>query len=407
MAAEIYDSDFCLHGPHGCMQSVQEAYAVQNREYDYHQTGMTHKETIFGGENLLTTTLVEALHPYEKAGPKFVVTSCAPEIIGDDSDKIYNLINEQLPVVKVGGGFQGNHYWGINQSLLALVKKFADPYPFRDPTLVNLIANVGLSRQWRGDVWELKRCLDQLGIQTNIIVCNNVLDDLKLISNAALTILANPEIGELAAQYLRDAFDIPYVCSPLGLPLGLRGTEEWLRQVAEVLEIDKKRTDEVLLQEEGDVRLKLKIGLCNMVFTEKVTVSKKIPVAIIAEEIVAYSWARFVYEEMEMLPVLLGLTTISDLNKTPELKTWMESSNLQCKILNQPDQDELRKAFHETQPEFIIGSSLNKEIGEQLGINGFLHIAYPNYDYVTINEHPFLGYKGLLHASESILNALD
>ena len=130
VCAEVYDSELCLHGAPGCLQAIREAYAQQNREYDYCQTGMTKQDVIFGGTHVLIAALLETMSPYEKAGPKIVVNSCAPEIIGDDVASVISKVNPNLPAVGVAGGFRGNQYWGINETLLQFVKKFPDPLSY-------------------------------------------------------------------------------------------------------------------------------------------------------------------------------------------------------------------------------------------------------------------------------------
>ncbi len=406
VSTEIYDSEICLHGPQGCMQTVREAYALQNREYDYCQTAMSQKSVIFGGTQVLISALLETMDPYDRAGPKILVSTCAPEIIGDDVEDVISRINPRLPVGGVSGGFRGNHYWGINETLLQLVKKFVDPYPFPEPGLVNLVGNLGGARQWRADVGEMIRLLSALGLTVNRLGCNNVLDDLRKVSRAEATLLMTPEIGEPTANYLHRIFDIPILISPLGLPLGLRGTEVWLQTVAEKLNVDAERLNSLLGREEEEVRIKLKVGLNNMVFIEKTTLLKHLPVAVVAEGVVALSWARFLAEELEMNPCVVALRTqLPKHDFHPDLLAWLESSNGH-KVLIEPSVETVRQILAKTRPHLVLGSSLEAEMVRELDLPAFLHIAHPNTQYVDIIEHPYLGYKGLLQACQHIFDRI-
>ncbi len=406
VCAEVYDSELCLHGAPGCLQAIREAYAQQNREYDYCQTGMTKQDVIFGGTHVLIAALLETMSPYEKAGPKIVVNSCAPEIIGDDVASVISKVNHNLPAVGVSGGFLGNQYWGINETLLQFVRKFADPYTEREIGQVNLIGNVSGSRQWRADVREMSRLLSALGLKVNRLGCDNVLDDLRQASRAEVTLLMTPEIGRPAGDYLRDTFDIPVFASPLGLPLGLRGTEVWLRSVGEKLNVDAEQLEALFAREEEVVRIKLKVGLNDMVFMEKTAQVKHLPVAIVAEGVVALSWARFLAEEMEMSPCVIALRTpLPQHDFDPDLTVWLEPADGRT-VLIEPSVEAVGQALAEAGPQLVLGSSLEAQMVRDLSLPAFLHITHPNSKYVNIIEYPYLGYQGLLQATQHILNRI-
>jgi len=408
VAAEIYDPDFCVHGPQGCISTIKEAFAVQGKEYEYHHSGMTQSDIVFGGDNALFRSVAEVYSPYEKAGPKFVITSCASEIIGDNVDSVLARFNEELPTVKVSGsGIKGDQYFGINQALVGLIAKFTSSQPEKKSNLVNLIGNIGLNRQWRGDLYELIRILENLGLRVNRIGCDSTIEDFKRASRASLTIILTPEVGLTAAQYLKNKFEIPYLYSSLFLPLGLRGTEVWLNEIGEVLSIPKERIREYVDREEEKVRGKLKVGLNQMVYVEKLSYLKGLSTAIIAEGPVAFSWARFVSEELEMEPRFIGILTGDNNEKLVRaIEEWKKESSLSPKIIFKANLEEVKNALREVKPKYIIGSSVDASLGKEMGINNFLLITNPNTHYVNINEHPFLGYTGILNATEAILNTI-
>lgn len=408
VAAEVYDPDFCIHGPQGCISTIKEAFSIQGKEYEYHHSGMTKDDIIFGGEKTLFKSVADVYSPYEKAGPKFIISSCSSEIIGDNLDAVIARFNEGLPTVKVtGGGFQGDQYFGIDQALVGLISKFASAHPVKRSNMINIIGNIGLSSQWRGDLYELTRLLEDLGLEVNKIGCDSTIENYRLVGNASYTVILSPEVGFLAGEYLQNRFEIPYLYSSLFLPLGLRGTEVWLREIGEVLLIPKERIENLVKREEERVRTELKVGLHQVVYMEKLIYLKGLPVAIIAEGSAAFSWARFVSEELEMKPVFLGMRTGHDNNKLAmALEEWKQESSLSPKVIFKPTLADIKDALKDTKPRFIIGSSVEADLGEEMGIKDFLHITNPNTQYVNINMTPFLGYTGLLYAIETILNTI-
>jgi len=127
-----------------------------------------------------------------------------------------------------------------------------------------------------------------------------------------------------------------------------------------------------------------------MVFVEKLSSMKGMPVSIVAEGSVAFSWARFISEELEMVPVFLGMRTNNDdYGLSEKLAEWKKESSLSPEILWNPAVGEVKKAIEKTKSEFIMGSSVEANLGEKLGVKNFLHITNPNTQYVNINMNPF------------------
>jgi light-independent protochlorophyllide reductase B subunit len=343
---------------------------------------------------------------YGQAGPKISISTCAPEIIGDNLNDVVARINPKLPVVAVSGGFQGNQYYGLNETLLRLVMKFADPSPVTERGLVNLIGSIGGTLQWRADVREMDRLLTALGLTVNYLVCDSTLDNVRRASRAEATILIGPEIGAPAAEYLQRSFKLQVIASAFGLPLGLRGTEAWLRAVSAALGLDAGRLDAVLEREEEETRFALKVGLNNLVFSEKTMRLKRLPVAVVAEAVSALSWARFLAEELEMRPCVVGLRTpMKKYDLHPDLTQWLNASD-DCAILAEPSVDSVQRALEKFQPHLVLGSSLEADMVRDLGLPAFVHVAHPNTQYVNIVEKPHLGYNGMLNICETILNVI-
>ena len=406
VGTEVFDSNICPHGPQGCLHVVREATAQQNRETDYAQSAMTAKDAIYGGRDTLIAAFLETMGEYGQAGPKISVSTCAPEIIGDNLREVVSHINPKLPVITVAGGFHGNQYYGLNQTLLALVVRFADKDASVEPGLVNLIGNIGGSLQWRADAKEMARLLAALGLTVNHLVCDGTLDDVRRASHAAATILITPEIGGEAANYLGSTLGRPVISSPLGLPLGLRGTEVWLREVAGALQLDASKLEVLLETEEEEIRLKLKVGLNNLVFNEKALRLKRLPVSIVAEGVCALSWARFLAEELEMSPRLIGVRTPVEKGiLQSDLLTWLDEKDGRT-VLLEPSVESVVVAHERVRPHLVLGSSLEADIVRKLQLPAFVHIAHPNAQYVSIVETPFLGYRGMLTLCQTVLNCI-
>lgn len=404
VAVEVEDSDFCVHGPQGCMSAVQEAFAVQGKEYDYHQSGLTQADVIFGGERCLIKSLVEALHPYEKAGPKFMVSSCAPEIIGDNMDKIAALVNPKIPLVKVsGGGFKGNQYDGIEKTLLALVASFASKKRTKKG-LINLIGPIGLSPTWRADTYATGHLLEAFNLQVNYLGCNSTITNFAQAASAQATVLLTPLVGYAAAHFLHEQFQQPYFWSSLYLPLGLRGIETWMKEILPELGVLPSEVEAYLAKKENWLRDKLKVGLGQTVFMKKIMAAKESRAAVAAEGEVAFSWYRFLVEELEV-PVRLVILRTKTAEVEEKFCRWQAKLKARTKLLWQPDLFACQEALKTEKINFMLGSSLECELAQASGAGTFL-ITHPNTTTLFLAEHASVGYQGLINTVESLLNSL-
>ncbi len=406
VASEIFDPDFGIHGPQGCISTVKEAFALQKKEIEYHTSSMNKDDIVFSGEKKLFETVADVFTPYEKAGPKFIITTCASEIIGDNVNGVAAKFNCELPTIVIpGGGVNGDHYYGINKTLLEMAKRYAIKGATKRKGFVNLIGNIGLSRNWKADYHELERLLVCLGLDVNPLGCDSTSVHFELASEAEYTIIVTSDIGLPLGQYLEKNHDVPLITSSFGIPIGLRGTEIWLREISAQIVFNESTLEILIDKQEEFVRTRLKVGLHQMTYIEKLVELKNMPVAVIAEGPVAVGWARFLSEEIGLRVIYLGLRTKGDDNDLLTLLSRVKNElEMDVDVEIVASEEEVRSALERHRPHAIYGSSVEARIGQELGIVEFIHISNPNTQYVTLTEVPFLGYHGVINITEKILN---
>ena len=135
-------------------------------------TNATQREVIFGGEDRLRELISHTLELME-ADLFVVLTGCIPDLIGDDVPAVVKEFQAKgAPVVYAGtGGFRGNNYTGHEVVTRAIIDQFtsADAGP-REHGLVNLWAPLPYQDPfWRGDLAELKRLLQGIGLRVNVL----------------------------------------------------------------------------------------------------------------------------------------------------------------------------------------------------------------------------------------------
>lgn len=402
VAAEFADSQIRVYGPRGCTSQILEALNNQRQQFDYYHFGMDEREIVFGAAKRVGPKLRKLVEEYEQEGILFLVTTCVPELTGEDVDGFADDLPRNVPVVKLTAGPQGDAASGVECALERLLRRFGQRGPRRE-RLVNVIGNVGAGREWRADCREVARLLAGAGLRANPIACESRVAHLAAAPTACATVLVSPTVGVAAARFLEQEHGVPVVSPPFGLPLGLRGTERWLRGVAVAAGVEADAIDRLVWEEEARVFLRMRGGLRDEVQSGLVACVQGLRFAVVADAVAALSWTRLLQEELGLRPVLMGSRT--ELATAPaELREWWAAHRGDAAEVTRPDDRTLRDALERTRPVLVLGSSVERDACEALHVPGFMHICHPNTHYATFTDEPLLGYRGLLRVAETVLN---
>ncbi len=217
-------------------------------------SNMTEQDVVFGGERKLRT-LVESSLEVMKGDLFVILAGCTSGIIGDDVKTVAHDFAEQgSPVVGAEvSGFRGNNYFGHELVVDEIVDQLlADIVPEPQPLLVNVFASVPYQDAfWRNDLEGVKRLLEQLGLEVNILFGSGSagMDEWRSIPHAQANIVLSPWVGLKAAQKLEGLFGTPYLHCPI-FPVGARATSAFLRQVAAFVGISDEVAELVIEREE-------------------------------------------------------------------------------------------------------------------------------------------------------------
>jgi Nitrogenase molybdenum-iron protein, alpha and beta chains len=101
--------------------------------------------------------------------------------------------------------------------------------PMTEKPSVNIIGIFTLGFHNQHDCRELKRLLQDLGIQVNeVIPEGGSVENLRNLPKAWINLVPYREVGLMTAQYLQKEFGMPYVATT---PMGLVATAECIRQI--------------------------------------------------------------------------------------------------------------------------------------------------------------------------------
>lgn len=239
------------HGVGRIANSMQKVHAVFHAPQgdDYVNTIFTMLErtpafpqmttSVVSGRDLAmgTVRLPETLRQLEaKLHPELIVicASCSTILLQEDLQILANSAHTAAEVVV----YDANPYRmaEINsaEGLFALlVKRYAQAQPLTPRPSVNIIGPASLGFHVRTDMICLRRMMQTLGVDINVVAPLGAgINDLRRLPAAWVNIAPYRELGLKAAQHLESTFGTPALYDA---PIGVQPTLRWLHQLVEQL----------------------------------------------------------------------------------------------------------------------------------------------------------------------------
>ena len=375
-------------------------------------TNSTQNEVVFGGERKLGE-LVDAAFQVMDGDLYVILAGCTAGIVGDDVKQVAkDHAVEGKPVIGIDtAGFRGNNYKGHDLVMEAIIDQFVgDGEPQVKKGLVNVFSVVPYQNpRWRGDLHEIKRLLEGLGLEVNILFGyeSGGVSDWKEIPNAEMNIVLSPWVGLGAAKLCEKKYGTPYLHEPV-LPVGLKATSAFLRRVAKALSV-KEEIVESFIQEEEEKYKKYFVSLGDL-FSD---FASYLPYdAYIASD------AAYGVGVADFLAVELGMKVVSFYEiDEPEAssKKLVEQSLAAIKeelveaLIVEGDnalirEDIAKKIAERKNKSLILGSSWDKELAAQTN-SILVYFSVPITDQVVLSK-TYVGYAGALTLMEDIYTGL-
>ena len=361
---------------------------------------LVEEHVIFGGEEKLRNLIHSTTELFN--GELFVVISgCVPSLIGDDVDAVVGEFRDKVPIVHVKApGFSGNSYEGYELFLEAVVDQLLTEKP-KQKKLVNILGIVPYNHVfWKGELTTVKKLLADIGIEANVIFTEpNGLESIDKIPSAEYNIVLSPWNGHRAAKKLEDKFGIPFISFP-GVPIGPKQTGEFLRTVAEKLDVPSDEVEEYIKGEE-----KWAYRYLEYPGDAIILVRPHSYFAVAADSNTAVSITKFLTNEIGYLPDIIQITDNPPVEYrekiVQEIKDNIDTVVIPD-IVFEADTYKIRKNLEDRPFLFLLSSSL--EAPTAMEDFAALHIstAFPIYNK-SILVHNYAGYEGGLRLVEDVV----
>jgi nitrogenase molybdenum-iron protein beta chain len=405
------------HSGPGCavkqLGSIAGLNGYQAGEFAIPSTNATEQEVVFGGAARLNE-VIEASIKIMDADLFVVLTGCISELVGDDVGSVVRKYQRQgVPVVYAEtGGFKGNNFTGHELVTRAIIDQFVGDYDGpRETGSVNVWSLLPYHDPfWRGDLTEIKRVLEGIGLKVNILFGQESagVSEWKNLPKAQFNLVLSPWLGLQTAQHLEQKYGQPFLHVPV-LPIGADQTSAFLRQVTEYAGLDRARTEDFIAAEEKPYFSYLKDFSG---FYTGYTCQYHLPSlsVVIGESTYNLAITKFLVNQLGLTP---GRQIITE-NPPEEFREAIraEYRNIAEDVTAQVDFEEdgyfIHKRVEETDfsnhyPVFL-GTTWEGQLAKKLG-GVLLEIGYPATDEIVL-ARTYVGYRGALALLEKIYTAV-
>ncbi|MEM1025284.1 MAG: ferredoxin:protochlorophyllide reductase (ATP-dependent) subunit B [Myxococcota bacterium] len=309
---------------------------------------------------------------YERFRPDalLVGASCTAELIQDDPAGIGRALGLDVPVVPLElPSYQKKENWGAAETFHRLVRAMIPPgseggSKTKAPSC-NILGPTALGFRHRDDVTEVRRLLELLGVEINVVAPMGASPaDLQQLSAAHFNVILYPETAHLAARHLERTLGQP---STKVVPLGHGATIDFIQEVAQLAGVDPSPALEA-----PEARSP---WYARSVDSNYLTDKR---VFIFGDATHALAAARIAKEELGFEVVGLGSY---ERTFARELRAAAEDLGLTALVTD--DHLEVEAQVKELQPELVLGTQMERHIAKRLAIPCAV-ISAP----VHVQDHP-------------------
>ena len=384
------------HGATGTAFYNAVSYMVMNKQSPkgiLFTTGLNEDDVVMGREDKIIKAakeLDEKYHPELISLAATAVTS----VIGLDLEglciELQPDINARL-LAFTGGGFVGDYTAGLKDVFLSLVKNLTRESDQKSSCSVNLIGPTIDSFNYPSDISEIRRLLSLINVEVHTIFTQNTsVSEIKNLTSASLNVVTR-DIGLEAAEYLKNTYNMAYYHN---LPFGLKGSVEFLENIAERLGLSLNRA--VIAEElEKYGRTLAELSLWWHRYGHlRVVVSCPYDYALGLTRLIRDEWGLYVNAVIFPTP--------------PQVPDAVETFNRMGveKVLSAPSENKLKELYDEIGPHILFGNAYDFTLAKNAPIR--IHAATPSYDYLYLyDKAPFVGFRGSLYLTQALINHLN
>lgn len=357
------------------MEDADGSLVPGDLEKDLTRTAMSHPETetvmlVRSETSLLTNEEVSpTLPPHPETGQETRLVTCDQATPATGELEAADLALEELV---------RTHATSMDRSPTPTVNVFGPP-----------LLNPGAAAEYS----ETVRLLALIGVGVNACVpLGTDVAGLSRLSQAWANVLLYREVGESATLYLQDTFGTPRVTTPM---IGAAGTGSVLRTIGGMCELDASKIQRVVWAELGQTA---KLPWFARLLPPETLRGKR--AAIFGDFTYTLGLGYALAREVGLEVVCAG-TYLEHL----ERDFFFHTNSFTDQAFVTGDPEEAAARLEEADPDVLIGTRLEREVAETLGIP-FLPLCAPAAARAFV-ERPLMGYTGSSVLADHLGEALN
>ena len=290
---------------------------------------------------------------YDRFKPQALVVgaSCTAELIQDDPGGLAEALNLSIPTIPLElPSYQRKENYGASETFYQIVRKLAKKSNKTDQLSCNILGPASLGFRHRDDIIEIKKILNDMGININLIAPMGASpEDIQIkTAKAHFNVMLYPEVAETACRYLEKEFNQPYTKT---IPIGIGATKEFIKEISDIFGL---KTD-------NNYNERLRADWWSKSIDSTYFTGKR--VYVFGDATHVKSSVKIANEEMGFEVVGLGCY---NREFARDIRSLGKELNLDSLITD--DYLEVEAEIQRLQPELILGTQMERHIGKRLGI---------------------------------------
>ncbi|MBJ7542815.1 hydrogenase [Rhodomicrobium udaipurense] len=374
-------------------------------------TNASQREVIFGGAERLRELIESSLKVID-ADLFVVLTGCIPDLVGDDVGSVVRDFQKRgVPIVYAEtGGFRGNNFTGHEAVSQAIIEQYLEPWDgTRDAKTVNLWSLLPYHNTfWRGDLEEIKRLLEGIGLKVNVLFGPDSagVSEWRDIPKAGFNLVLSPWLNLSTAKLLKEKYDQPLLHIPV-LPIGARQSAAFLREVAAFAKLPEKHVESFIEAEEQRYYTYID-GFTD--FYSEYWWGLPAKFAVAADSAYNLALTKFLVTQLGLIPAKQIVTEDPPLEYRDairdEFRRIDHDVSVEVEFLEDSYRihEAIRGANFGQKPPIIFGTTWERDLVKEMK-GSIVEVGFPT-SYEVVLSRSYVGYRGALTLLERIYSTV-
>ena len=336
-----------------------------------------------------------------------VTPTCTSSILQEDLanfvEKATHITNCDVLLADVNH-YRVNELQAADKTLQQVIKFYIEKYTRlnqldlekTERPSVNILGMFTLGFHNTHDCRELKRLLNDLQIDVNLVIPEgSSMKDLKSINKAWFNIVPYREVGLMAANYLEEKLNLPYIDVT---PFGLVETKNFIIEIETLLlkHFNQSRNFADYVKKQTQF-LSQAAWFSRSIDCQNLTGKRAI---VFGDSTHAAYMTKLLTREIGIKVILAGTYCKYD-------SDWFRDQvDGYCdQVLITEDHNQVAELIEKLEPAAIFGTQMERHVGKRLSIPCGVISAPVHIQNFTLSYKPFLGYEGANQIADLIYNS--